>query len=162
MTRIGRSLFTPPAVTFPTRWLLSMALSGRVTPIVLATVLTMSSVLSEGTSGTGLIRKQFLLLYCSKESIWSLRKRISLSFATRSGGMIPNGNQRGYAMSRLTFHLSSLFVIIICMCCRYLMPACFLTYATTKFEAENSHVVWKKIRLSQLCNTKSFGQTARK
>ena len=68
LIKIGRSLFTSPAATFPTRWLLSMALSGNVTPMVLATVLTMSSVLSAGTSGTGLMRRQFLPLYGSKES----------------------------------------------------------------------------------------------
>ena len=27
------------------------------------------------------------------------------------------------------------------MCCRYLIPSCFLTYATTKFEAESSDIV---------------------
>jgi len=42
------------------------------------------------------------------------------------------------------------------------MPACFLTYATTKFEAEISDIDWKLSRLSRLCNTERYGQTARK
>ncbi len=48
------------------------------------------------------------------------------------------------------------------MCYSYLMPACFLTYATTKFEAEISDIDRKLSRLSRLCNTERYGQTARK
>ena len=42
------------------------------------------------------------------------------------------------------------------------MPACFLTYAATKFEAEISDTGWTFSRLSRLRKTERYGQTARK
>ena len=41
------------------------------------------------------------------------------------------------------------------------MPACFLTFATTKFEAQNSDIDSKDLHLLQLCNTESFGQVSK-
>ena len=49
----------------------------------------------------------------------------------------------------------------ICMCCRYLILACSLTYATAKFEAQNSDIDWKDLHLLQLWNTESFGQVSK-
>ena len=37
-----------------------------------------------------------------------------------------------------------------------------MTYATTKFEVENSDIGWRVLRLLQLSNTERYGKTALK